>query len=101
VTSQSLGRNSGISIWWNGTKGHLLLIGTGIGSLLVTNVSEVLLPKFIQWTTDLIAGNGSKIPGFAQQSQPVDSLARLVWGFLAISFAGGIGRVVWRETCRP
>lgn len=62
----------------------------GFLSLFVTNATEVLTPKFIQWALDAAAG-----PGAA--SARIARLDRLALGFAVALGVGALGRVGWRQ----
>lgn len=63
----------------------------GFVSLLVTNVTEVLTPKFIQWALDAVANSGSSGDRIAQ-------LHQVTLGFAAAIAIGALGRFGWRQS---
>lgn len=63
----------------------------GFFSLLVTNITEVLTPKFIQWALDAAAGTGEAATRIAR----LDSLA---FGFAVVLVIGALGRFGWRQS---
>ncbi len=86
-------------LYWENLKKHSFFYSIGMFAMLVTSLSEVLLPKFIQWALDLLNTSGTKneIPDFFWSSNSHDSLNRLCACLVAILFLGWIGRVGWRQ----
>ena len=70
---------------------HWLWYPLGFVSLFVTNVTEVLTPKFIQWALDTVASTGD----IASRVQRLDHLAI---GFAAALLIGAVGRFGWRQS---
>ena len=64
--------------------------------MLITSLSEVMLPKFIQWSIELATQRGD-VPKFFQRATPHETLDILIF-FLLISLTlGWLGRVLWRQ----
>ena len=68
----------------------------GTLSLLVTTCSEVLIPKFIQWSIDLLTSSKS-IPSQFQGGSRQESLDILMFSMLIVLVIGWIGRIGWRQ----
>ena len=69
---------------------HKWLYAGGLVSLLLTSVTEVLTPKFAQWTLDFLT---QEVSGGLRD--------RLIWlaiSFFFVGFAGFVGRIGWRQT---
>lgn len=81
-------------LWRHIARCKLLYAG-GLVSLLLTSVTEVLTPKFAQWTIDGLAANNS-----AQLNSEMvhNKLTWLAFGFVFVGFAGFLGRIGWRQT---
>jgi ATP-binding cassette subfamily B protein len=62
----------------------------GFLSLFITNATEVLTPKFIQWALDAAAGPG-------EASARIARLDQLALGFALALGVGALGRVGWRQ----
>lgn len=75
---------------------HRFYYGVGTFALLMTSITEVMLPKFIQWSIDLLTKKAA-IPEFFQESDPHRALDRLVGCLVLILVVGWIGRVGWRQ----
>lgn len=72
------------------------LVGTA--ALLVTSVTEVLMPKFIQWTVDLLTKKEqASIPSWFQAGSLETSLDKLVGYFILSLLIGWLGRIGWRQ----
>jgi len=70
----------------------------GTFALLVTSLTEVLMPKFIQWTVDLLTHKeAASIPAWFKASSLEVTLDRLVWFFILSLIVGWIGRIGWRQ----
>lgn len=68
------------------------LYAGGFLSLLITSVTEVLAPKFAQWTLDALIAPGPAI------AATQDRLATLAGMFLLIGAVAMAGRAGWRHT---
>lgn len=78
---------------------HWIAYSLGILSLLLTSLSEVFLPKFIQWAVDTATQSqkAGQAPAFFIGADQHQTLDRLVLTLLAILFLGWVGRVAWRQ----
>ncbi len=79
------------------------LYAGGLLSLLLTSITEVMAPKFAQWTLDAVNIDNSLNPGSSSGSSSSssnlrDSLAWLAVAFIFTGFAGLAGRIGWRQT---
>jgi ATP-binding cassette subfamily B multidrug efflux pump len=74
---------------------HKWLYAGGLVSLLLTSVTEVLTPKFAQWTIDSLS-----VDVHLKESSGAlrDRLIWLALSFFLIGFAGFVGRLGWRQT---
>lgn len=70
------------------------LYAAGFVSLLVTSVTEVLAPKFAQWTIDTL-DSLTRTPGGGDARERLMGLAGL---FVVTGLAGFAGRLGWRQT---
>ena len=68
----------------------------GTASLLITTCSEVLIPKFIQWSIDLLT-NSEAVPALFQQDGKRETLDVLIASLLLTLTIGWIGRIGWRQ----
>ncbi len=68
---------------------HRLAYGLGTLAMLMTSVSEVFLPKFIQWSIEVLTDKTSK--------DPHGTLDKLVLGLVISLTVGWLGRVGWRQ----
>lgn len=81
-------------------KRHWLIYLAGIGTLLLTSMTEILVPKFIQWALDLVSGVPdavARVPRLFAGPTPRATLGALV---AALGFAlilGLFGRIGWRQ----
>lgn len=78
---------------------HWIAYSLGILSLLVTSISEVFLPKFIQWSIDTAthSAKASQTPALFIKGDRHATLDQLVLALLAILVMGWIGRIAWRQ----
>jgi len=68
---------------------HRWAYGLGTLAMLITSLSEVFLPKFIQWSIDVLTQK--------TVADPHGTLDRLVLGLVATLTLGWLGRVGWRQ----
>jgi ATP-binding cassette subfamily B protein len=68
---------------------HRLAYGLGTLAMLITSVSEVFLPKFIQWSIEVLTEKNSP--------DPHGTLDKLVLGLVMALTLGWLGRVGWRQ----
>jgi ATP-binding cassette subfamily B multidrug efflux pump len=67
-------------------------------ALLLANISEVLVPKFIQWSIDVVGGRAA--PAFVAGESGLSGAPalRLLAAWLCVALlAGFIGRIFWRQ----
>ncbi len=79
---------------------HRFAYGLGILAMLITSISEVFLPKFIQWSIDVLTSTdkSQKIPAlFAKVNDPHRTLDLLIIGLVLTLTLGWMGRVGWRQ----
>ena len=81
-------------------RGHWVLYTFGTLALLVTSLSEVLAPKFIQWALDIMTpqANVAGVPALFVGATRIDTLHQIVIGLTGCLFVGWIGRFLWRQT---
>ncbi|MBS1982679.1 MAG: ABC transporter ATP-binding protein [Bdellovibrionales bacterium] len=72
-------------IWWNHLAKHRGEYALGIFSVVLTNIADVILPKYFQWSVDALSQNSAR---FLHYLAPMA-------GFLALQF---MGRIFWRQT---
>lgn len=79
---------------------HWPIYLSGCLTMLVTSTTEVLVPKFIQWTLDFLAkkGDQSVLPSLFHADTPKGSLDLLVGVLFCILTLAFFGRVGWRQT---
>ncbi|WP_141736099.1 ABC transporter ATP-binding protein [Oligoflexus tunisiensis] len=68
---------------------HRLAYGLGTLAMLITSISEVFLPKFIQWSIEVLTDKSAV--------DPHGTLDRLVLGLVISLTLGWLGRVGWRQ----
>lgn len=68
---------------------HRLAYGLGTLAMLMTSVSEVFLPKFIQWSIEVLTDKNSV--------DPHGTLDKLVLGLVISLTVGWLGRIGWRQ----
>ena len=78
------------------------LYGLGALAVFVTSVSEALIPKFTQWSIEVItaavAGTAPRpLPGVFAAASPKAILARLAVHLLLLLGVGFLGRFGWRQ----
>lgn len=69
----------------------------GTMTLLITSVTEVLMPKFVQWGIDLISGRVDDLPAMFRAATPVGGLQRISVALGIAIFIGLLGRIGWRQ----
>lgn len=70
-------------------KKHRFAYGLGTAAMLITSLSEVFLPKFIQWSIEVLTEKNT--------ADPHGTLDKLVLGLIATLTLGWLGRVGWRQ----
>ena len=76
---------------------HWLPYATGIIALFSCSISEVMIPKFVQWALDLIGGRMALLPGWIRAERSVATLNMLILSLLLVLLLGLLGRFGWRQ----
>ena len=76
---------------------HWLPYATGIIALFSCSISEVMIPKFVQWALDLIGGRMALLPGWIGAERSVATLNMLILSLLLVLLLGLLGRFGWRQ----
>ncbi len=77
---------------------HWISYTTGTLTLLATSGSEVLVPKFIQWSLDTIATGGiASVPKLFIADTPTATLRHLTQTLAMVMLIGLLGRFGWRQ----
>ena len=84
-------------IFRDSIKEHWLLYLTGTLSLVLTSVTEVAAPKFIQWAVDTLTG-ANTVPQFLKGTSQVATLNFIVTCLFVTLLLAWFGRFVWRQT---
>ena len=90
-------------IWWQDICKHRAIYIAGLLSMLLTNGTEVLAPKALQWIIDslmsasTLAGTPTDVQGLLD-SDRFRSIVSAAMIFVTIAFFGLLGRVFWRFT---
>lgn len=80
-------------------KRYPVLYAVGILALIMTSISEVYIPKFSQWTLDLLwTNNQDHTPYFLSNLPKKEALYTLCFAFPLILAVGWLGRFGWRQT---
>ena len=74
---------------------HWFFYVSGTLTLLLTSATEALIPKFVQWSVDLLT-KGS-VPPFLEEAPADELLNKLMWLFTLTLFAAWLGRIGWRQ----
>lgn len=85
------------SIWWREVCAHRSIYIAGLMAMLVTNGTEVLAPKALQWMIDSLFS----LANSAGEQLSLDAFNGVLKSsaiFIAIAFVGLFGRVFWRFT---
>lgn len=65
----------------------------------MTSLSEVFIPKFSQWTLDLLWGSPENhLPKFLENLPTKEALLKLCFAFPLVLIVGWLGRVGWRQS---
>lgn len=79
-------------------KAHWRSYALGTMAMLVTSISEVLMPKFIQWALDLLSQKDiTRVPKLLQSDSLSSTLNVLTIVFIGSLTAGWMGRIGWRQ----
>lgn len=89
-------KNNPYRLFLGTLRKHWLIYSCGMLAMLITSLSEVMLPKFIQWSVEL-ATKKSSVPKFFDRGSPHDSLNALIVCLLISLTLGWLGRVLWRQ----
>lgn len=77
--------DTSLAIWRRHLRRHWLRYSIGVVSVIATNVTDVMVPKLIQWTID----------GLEQRDA---AALRTVGGLIALLVLQAVGRIYWRQT---
>ena len=69
----------------------------GTLTLLFTSMSEVLIPRFVQWCLDIVGGRTQGVPDLFLKGTPRESIETLARFMVVGLVVGWIGRVGWRQ----
>ena len=69
----------------------------GSFGVLLTCLTEIAVPKFVQWMLDLFIVGIAAVPDLFQRSTASETLHTLAYALLAIFFVAYLGGVLWRE----
>ncbi|MEN9836262.1 MAG: hypothetical protein RL011_2455 [Pseudomonadota bacterium] len=69
----------------------------GTVALFSCSISEVLIPKFVQWSLDLLGGKADSLPRWLAAGSRVTSLHWLIIMLLVALVVGLFGRLGWRQ----
>ncbi|RYZ59508.1 MAG: ABC transporter ATP-binding protein, partial [Proteobacteria bacterium] len=89
-------KNNPYRLFLGTLRKHWLIYSCGMLAMLITSLSEVMLPKFIQWSVEL-ATKKSSLPKFFDRGSPHESLNALIVCLLISLTLGWLGRVLWRQ----
>ncbi len=78
-------------------KKHWVIYLAGTLTLLFTSMSEVLIPRFVQWTLDIISGKTAKVPDLFLRGTPRESIEAVVRFMVIGLVVGWLGRIGWRQ----
>ncbi|HYX38422.1 MAG TPA: ABC transporter ATP-binding protein [Oligoflexus sp.] len=82
-------RYSPARLFLENLRTHRLAYSLGLMAMLITSISEVFLPKFIQWSIDVLTQK--------TDVDPHGTLDRLVLGLVLMLTLGWLGRIGWRQ----
>ncbi len=91
-----MARNNPYRLFLSTLREHWLIYTCGMGAMLITSLSEVMLPKFIQWSVELVTKK-SEVPFFFQRASRSETLDALVIALLFSLSVGWLGRILWRQ----
>ncbi|MDE3270146.1 MAG: ABC transporter ATP-binding protein [Pseudomonadota bacterium] len=74
-----------------------LFYSFGSFGVLLTCLTEVAVPKFIQWMLDLFVVGIAAVPAIFQRPTPAATLHTLAYTLLVLFFVAYFGGVLWRE----
>jgi len=70
---------------------------SGTIALFACSVAEVLIPRFVEWSLDIIGHDVALIPRWFVRATPLLGLRALVYGLFVVLLIGLIGRIGWRQ----
>lgn len=76
-------------------KKHWLFYSFGVASVALTNITEVMIPKFSQWVVDYVSKGKDSLPSFFGDSS--DPLFILGLALVFNIFLGLVSRMGWRQ----
>jgi ABC-type multidrug transport system fused ATPase/permease subunit len=82
---------SPMQIWWNEICAHRRVYAVGLLAMLLTNGTEAMAPKTLQWMIDALFS-------LEKDSGSMDIVLRAVFIFFVVAVFGAGGRVLWRMT---
>lgn len=87
-------------VFWKSIFRHWRMYALGCLAMLMTSTAEVLVPKFVQWGIDFLAGNGrmDALPSLFRTQDPRASLNILITTLGMVLVMALIGRWGWRQT---
>lgn len=89
-------KNNPYRLFLGTIRKHWVIYSCGMVAMLITSLSEVMLPKFIQWAIELATQKG-EIPAFFKRATPHETLNVLIVYLLISLTVGWLGRVLWRQ----
>jgi ATP-binding cassette, subfamily B, multidrug efflux pump len=68
--------------------------------VFITNSSEILIPKFVQWSLDFLSfsDKASLVPPIFVAAEKSGTLGNILLGMVGVLFVAYIGRIGWRQT---
>lgn len=85
------------TIWWREVMRQWPIYLAGLFAMLVTNGTEVLAPKTLQWMIDALIAANQKA-GQPSTDSALGPVLRACALFVVVAFVGLLGRVFWRFT---
>lgn len=84
-------------IWLRDLYRHWPIYVAGLFAMLITNGTEVLAPKTLQWMIDSLLA-ASRAVGGVDGDEAFHSILKAAALFVLVAFVGLLGRVFWRFT---
>ncbi len=85
------------AIWWREVIRQWPVYLAGLCAMLITNGTEVLAPKTLQWMIDALL-SASKQVGESSRDESFNAILKASGLFVLVAFIGLLGRVFWRFT---
>lgn len=85
------------AIWWRGVFGQWPIYVAGLCAMFITNGTEVLAPKTLQWIIDALLSASNQMDENARDVS-FQAILRAACLFVLVAFVGLLGRVFWRFT---